>query len=73
MVEAKRQWIFEKTRHAQKYEDLSRPPGKELVNGALALYLGRNYRIEMVEVDSDKIEFPQTFFVPAVVTTAKFS
>jgi hypothetical protein len=41
--------------------------------GALALYLGRNYRIEMVEVDSDKIEFPQTFFVLAVVTTAKFS
>jgi len=65
VVEAKRQWIFEKTRHKQKYTDLPHPPGKELVNGESALYLGRNYRIEIVATDSNKIKFAQKFFVPA--------
>ncbi len=65
VVEAKRQWIFEKIRHAQKYDELPHPPGKELVNGESALYLGRNYRIEIAATDSDEIEFAQKFFVPA--------
>jgi len=65
VVESKRQWIFEKTRHAQKYDDLPHPPGKELVNGESALYLGRSYRIEIVDTDSNEIEFRQRFFVPA--------
>ena len=65
VVETKRQWIFEKTRHAQKYDDLPHPPGKELVNGESALYLGRNYRIEILASDNpDGIRFAQKFFVP---------
>jgi predicted metal-dependent hydrolase len=71
VVEAKRQWIFEKKRHAQKYDDLPHPPGKELVNGESALYLGRNYRIEIVETDSNEIEFTQMFFVPAALADRK--
>ena len=61
VVEAKRQWIFEKIRHAQKYDDLPHLPGKELVNGESAPYLGRGYRIEIVETDSDEIELTQNF------------
>jgi len=44
VVESKRQWIYEKKNHLQKYRDLPHPPGKELVSGESALYLGRNYR-----------------------------
>ena len=65
IVESKRLWIFEKTKHKQKYQELPHPPGKELVNGESALYLGRQYRIEIVGYDSSEIKFAQKFLVPA--------
>lgn len=65
IVEAKRYWIYEKTGHAQKYTDRPHPPGKELVNGESALYLGRSYRIELVGDEMDCIRFDQRFLVPA--------
>ena len=65
VVESKRQWIFEKIRHPQKYQDLPHPPGKELVSGESALYLGREYRIEMVKTGLSQIRFAQRFFIPA--------
>ena len=33
VVESKRQWIYEKITHPQKYRSLPHPPGKELVYG----------------------------------------
>ena len=63
IVHSKRQWIYEKTRHAQKYEE-SHPPGKELVSGESSLYLGRSYRIEMVDDETEKVRFNHRFFVP---------
>ena len=65
VVEAKRFWIQEKLRHPQKYRDLPHPPGKELVNGESALYLGRQYRIELVADGLDDVRFNQRFLVPA--------
>lgn len=65
VVEAKRQWIFEKIKHPQKYRDLPHPPGKELVNGESAMYLGRQYRIELVAEGLDAVQFNQRFRVPA--------
>lgn len=65
IVEAKRYWIYEKTGHGQKYTDRPHPPGKELVNGESALYLGRNYRIEIVDNETECIRFDQRFLVPA--------
>ena len=65
IVEAKRHWIYEKTRHSQKYTDRPHPPGKEFVNGESALYLGRSYRIEVVEGDAECIQFDQRFVIPA--------
>ena len=65
IVDAKRQWIFEKTGHPQKYRDLPHPPGKELVSGESALYLGRQYRIELVNDERSAVQFSQRFLVPA--------
>lgn len=63
IVEAKRQWIFEKTQHDQKYA-AAHPPGKELVSGESALYLGRNYRIEVVKDGLSEVRFDHRFLIP---------
>jgi len=65
VVETKRPWIYEKIGHSQKYQDLPHPPGKELVSGESALYLGRQYRIELVKTGLSEIQFAQRFFIPA--------
>ena len=64
IVEQKRQWILGKLRHPQKYRNRSHPPGKEVVNGESALYLGREYRIEIGETASGNVEFGYVFTVP---------
>ena len=65
VVESKRQWIYEKTGHPQKYRDLPHPPGKELVSGESALFLGRQYRIEVVKTGLTEVQFSQRFLIPA--------
>ena len=65
VVESKRRWIYEKTTHVQKYEERLHPPGKELVNGESALYLGREYQIEVIQTDSTEIRFERRFLIPA--------
>src|SRR5271166_1636831 len=64
VMDAKRQWILTKLRHPQKYRNRLHPPGKEVVNGESAPYLGRDYRIEVTETASGEIEFSQLFQVP---------
>jgi len=64
VVDEKRQWILAKLRHPQKYKERRHPPGKEVVNGESASYLGRDYRIEVTETDSGEIEFLRHFLVP---------
>lgn len=65
VVHAKRQWIYEKIGHPQKYQDLPHPPGKELVSGESALYLGRQYRIEIVKQGLSEVKFAHRFLIPA--------
>jgi len=65
VVDAKRQWILAKLRHPQKYQDRPHAPGKEVVNGESAPYLGRDYRIEVTETASGEIELSRLFLVPA--------
>jgi predicted metal-dependent hydrolase len=67
VVDSKRQWIYEKTGHPQKYQNLPHPPGKELVNGESALYLGRQYHIEVIKAGLDKVHFNQRFFIPGTI------
>jgi len=71
VVESKQQWIHEKLRHAQKYEAQPHPPGKELVNGESALYLGREYTIEVVHNDTTGIRFEQRFIIPASLASKR--
>lgn len=63
VVESRKLWIYQKTRHAQKYQPLPHAPGKELVSGESLLYLGRQYRIELVDGEGE-IEFAHKFIVP---------
>jgi len=65
VVESKRKWIYEKIGHAQKYQELPHPPGKELVSGESAFYLGRQYRIEVVKTGLTGIQFSYRFLIPA--------
>lgn len=65
VVASKRQWIHEKISHPQKYQTLPHPPGKELVSGESALYLGRQYRIEVVKTGLEGILFNRRFLIPA--------
>lgn len=51
VIDDKRQWILEKLRSPQKYEDRLHPPGKE-VSGESAPFLGRDYRIEIADTES---------------------
>jgi predicted metal-dependent hydrolase len=70
IVETRRQWIYGKTKHLQKY-GLPHPPGKELVNGESTLYLGRLYQIELVHHDSKEIRFGQRFLIPTQLADAR--
>jgi predicted metal-dependent hydrolase len=65
VVESKRQWIYEKIGHPQKYQELPHAPGKEIVSGESALYLGRQYRIELIKTDVDEVRFAQRFLIPS--------
>ena len=66
VLEAKQQWLFGKLHHPQKYQIRPHAPGKEVVNGESAPYLGRDYRIEIAETPSGEIEFSRCFVVPAL-------
>jgi predicted metal-dependent hydrolase len=65
VMDLKRQWILSKLHHPQKYADRRHPPGKEVVNGESAPYLGRDYRIEIAETASGQVEFSRSFVVPS--------
>jgi predicted metal-dependent hydrolase len=66
IVTAKTQWIKEKVSHVQKYSKTPHPPGKELVNGESALFLGREYKLSIIDTDIDEVRFDnQVFIVPS--------
>lgn len=64
LVRKKKHWIHEKVGHPQKYESAPHPPGKEVVSGESMLYLGRNYRVEIVEALADRVTFDHQFRIP---------
>jgi predicted metal-dependent hydrolase len=72
-VDTKREWIFEKLRSSQKYQAPKHPPGKEVVNGESAPYLGRDYRIVLTETQSGAVEFVDAFMVPPAQQTRRRS
>lgn len=70
LVDSKRQWLYEKLHDAHKYQPIA-PPGKELVNGESALYLGRAYRIELVAAVDAGVRFAGKFLIPRAHTGAR--
>ena len=69
-VDAKRQWLHEKVNHPQKYSELPHPPGKELVNGEAALYLGSEYPIH-VDRAATAVVFDHRFIVPSKASATR--
>ena len=60
-VDEKRLWLYEKINHPQKYPP--EPLKKEFVTGETILYLGRNYRLELTDNESDEIRFSGCFTI----------
>ena len=63
-VQARRHWILEKLNSQQKYTERVHPPGKEVVNGESAPYLGRDYRIVITNTPTAVVDFNGDFLVP---------
>lgn len=63
-VNAKRLWLYEKTRHSCKDQEPPHPPGTELVSGESLLYLGYYYPIEIVDETGYAIRFEGRFIIP---------
>jgi len=60
-VESRKLWLYQKVNHEQKY-----PPSrqrKEFVSGETIPYLGRNYRLEVVQQPIEGIEFHSSFLI----------
>ena len=63
-VQSKRAWLFEKLRNAPKYQGRPHAPGKEVVNGESALYLGREYRVSLSSEPAGGVVFDRAFLIP---------
>lgn len=58
-LERKRYWLWEKTNHARKYPAVETL--KEFVSGESFLFLGRKYRLEIVDEEFDGLRFDERF------------
>ena len=59
-VERKKFWLYKKLRHPQKYPPQKR---KEFISGASILYLGRNYRLNIINNGINNIKFNNMFLI----------
>ncbi len=60
-IESRKLWLYQKVNHEQKY-----PPTrqrKEFVSGETIPYLGRNYRLEVVQQPIEGIQFHSRFVI----------
>jgi predicted metal-dependent hydrolase len=62
VVQSKRQWLFEKLQNAPKYQG-THAPGKEVVSGESALYLGRECRITLINAPDARVVFDRAFVI----------
>src|SRR5687767_9294501 len=58
VIERKSFWLFEKTRHSQKYEQVS---SKEFVSGTTIPYLGETYQLDLIAEEFDGVLFDNKF------------
>jgi len=62
IIEKKKLWLFEKINHSQKYDDTNGIK-KEFVSGTTIMYLGKNYRLDIVKEKFEDIKFSNKFMV----------
>lgn len=60
-VESKKLWLYQKTRHSQKYNTLSED--KNFISGTSILYLGKSYTLSTTKERIEGIKFNGKFFV----------
>ena len=65
VVDAKRQWIFAKLHHPQKYQERRTSARQGGGEWRICPLPRRDYRIEVTETASGEIEFSRYFMVPA--------
>lgn len=64
VVQSRRQWLFDKLQNAPKYQELPHAPGKEVVSGESALYLGREYQMTLTSEPAGEVVFDRAFLIP---------
>lgn len=60
-IEKKKLWIYEKTRHPQKYQEAKKK--REYISGTSILYLGKEYKLDFVDEDFDGVKFDGRFYI----------
>jgi predicted metal-dependent hydrolase len=62
VVESKKLWLWQKMQHAQKYDPSLR--SRELVSGTSLLYLGQEYRLDVVPEEFEGVQLDGTVRLP---------
>jgi len=60
-IQKKKLWLYEKVKHSQKYDLPIKE--KEFISGATILYLGKQYKLEVVSEPFDGILFDNKFLI----------
>lgn len=61
IIEKKKLWLFDKIKHGKKYPEHKNQ--KEFVSGETLLYLGKNYKLNIIEKEIKGIEFNYNFSI----------
>lgn len=61
-VQSKRRWIWSKMNHSQKLRN--DVPKKRFVKGEGFLYLGRKYKLDIIDTEETKLRFRSRFLLP---------
>jgi predicted metal-dependent hydrolase len=61
IIEKKKLWIYDKINHEQKFPE--NPQKSEYVSGESILYLGRNYKLQIVKKEIQGLLFDSTFYI----------
>jgi predicted metal-dependent hydrolase len=60
-LEKKKLWIYEKTRHPQKYNGGRKE--REYISGTSILYLGKEYKLDFINEDFEGVKFDGRFLL----------
>lgn len=60
-LEKKKLWLYEKTKHPQKYQE--RRKERAYISGTSILYLGKEYKLDFINEDSEGVRFDGRFLL----------